>query len=71
MQNNRYEMLLDQYRLLEREYNRYSSGEISKEEYLRRAKPIDETIASMEMATLRDTIAERESSSPPAPKPEN
>ena len=46
-------MLLDQYRLLEREYNRYSSGEISKEEYLRRAKPIDETIASMEMAALR------------------
>ncbi len=45
-------MLLDQYRLLEREYNRYSSGEISKEEYLRRAKPIDETIASMEMAAL-------------------
>ncbi len=52
MKSNRYEMLLDQYRLLEREYNRYSSGEISKEEYLRRAKPIDETIAAMEMATL-------------------
>jgi len=70
MQNNRYEMLLDQYRLLEREYNRYSSGEISKEEYLRRAKPIDETIASMEMATLRDTIAEKGLPSTDTPKEE-
>ena len=68
MKSNRYEMLLDQYRLLEREYNRYSSGEISKEEYLRRAKPIDETIAAMEMANLRDTIAEKGISLTDTPK---
>ena len=71
MKTNRYEMLLDQYRLLERVYKRYRAGEISEAEYLRRAKPIDEAIDRMEMATLRDTIASRESSSPHAPKPEN
>ena len=71
MKTNRYEMLLDQYRLLEREYKRYSTGEISKEEYLRRAKPIDEAIDQMEMATLQGTITSKESSSPHTPKPES
>jgi hypothetical protein len=59
MKSNRFEMLQDQHRLLEREYKRYRSGEISEKEYLRRAKPIDRAIGNMEMATLRDTIAEK------------
>ncbi len=64
-------MLMDQHRLLEREYNRYSSGEISEKEYLRRAKPIDEAIGNMEMATLWGTPASKGSSSPCTPKRES
>ena len=71
MQENRYEMLRDQYRLLEREYKRYRSGEISKEEYLRRAKPIDETIDSLEMGTLYDAIAKGDLSPKSDPKSES
>ena len=64
-------MLMVQHRLLEREYKRYASGEISKEEYLRRAKPIDEAIANIEMATLRDIIVSKELFLSHAPTPES
>jgi len=57
MNANHYEMLRDQYRLLEREHKHYSSGEISKEEYLRRARPIDETIDRLEMGNFHEAIA--------------
>ena len=68
---NKSEMLRDQYRLLKREYDRYSKGEITQEEYIRRARPIDETIDNLEMATLRDIPASKESSSPQARKPKS
>ncbi len=62
-------ILKDQYRLLEREYKRYESGEITRDEYLKRIKPIDQTIDRMEMATLLETPVSRGSSSLHSPKP--
>ena len=53
------------------EYLSYRAGPISEKEYLARAKPIDEAIGNMEMATLRDTIASIRSSSPCTPKRES
>ncbi len=37
------------------EYLSYKAGVITEKEYLIRAKPIDEAIGNLEMATLRDT----------------
>ena len=47
-----------------RGYIAYRSGEFSEEEYLAYAKPIDEAIDRLEMATLRDTPVLKGSSSP-------
>ena len=40
---------------LMKEYVAYRAGEISEQEYLLRAKPLDEAIGKLEMATLRCT----------------
>ncbi len=45
------------------EYICYKSGAISEIEYCTRAKPIDTAIDKLEMSTLRDTPALKESSS--------
>jgi hypothetical protein len=42
-------------RKLEAQYAHYTAGLISEEEYLRRIKPIDEAIDSLEMAIFWDT----------------
>ena len=43
------------HRQLETEYYFYKNGDISEDEYRRRAKPIDMEITQLEMSTLRDT----------------
>ena len=48
-------------KLLEENYKLYKEKEITQKEYLWRIKPIDEEITRLEMATLRDTLAWRES----------
>ena len=53
------------------EYNAYKDGAISEKEYITRAKPLDEAIGDLEMATLRDTPVWREAFSPPSPKQES
>ena len=40
---------------LEEQYRFYCLGIISEKEYLNRAKPIDQAIGQLEMATLSDT----------------
>ena len=42
-------------KMLMDEYLSYRAGTISEKEYLARARPIDEAIGKLEMATLRDT----------------
>ena len=42
-------------KMLMDEYLSYRAGDISEKEYRTRAKPIDEAIGKLEMATLRDT----------------
>ena len=49
------------YNDLMREYIAYREGDISQEEYLLRAKPIDRRIAEMEMSTLQGNFALTES----------
>lgn len=49
------------YKHLMREYIAYREGDISQEEYLLRAKPIDQRIAEMEMSTLQGNFALTES----------
>ena len=56
---------------LEAQYKRYRSGEISEKEYRARAKPIDEAIGNLEMATLRDTPVWKEAFSQHSGKPEH
>ncbi len=53
------------------EYISYKAGVISEIEYCARAKPIDEAISKLEMATLQDTLALRGSSSLLSRKPES
>ncbi len=50
-------------KMLEEYYGQYRAGEISEKEYLILIKPIDEAIDNLEMATLLDIPALRESSS--------
>ena len=45
------------------EYLSYKAGAINEKEYLARAKPIDEAIGRLEMATLRGTPLWKEISS--------
>ena len=55
------EQLLQQLqKKLMNEYLAYKDGTISEKEYLARAKPLDEAIGDLEMATLRDTPLWRE-----------
>ena len=49
-------------KMLEEYYSQYRSGEITEKEYLILIKPIDQAIDNLEMATLRDIPALRESS---------
>ena len=58
-------------KILMDEYNSYRAGVISEKEYLIRAKPIDEAIGNLEMATLRGTPALRGLSLPLSRTPEN
>jgi hypothetical protein len=58
-------------KILQKHYQLYRSGEISKEEYLIRIKPIDEAIDRQEMATLQGTPLWRELFSPHSHKPEH
>ena len=46
---------------LMREYISYKQGDITEEEYLIRAKPIDRGITILEMSILRDTLGLQES----------
>ena len=55
-------------RVLMSEYLSYKGGDITEQEYLIRAKPIDLAIDKLEMATLRDTLALRGSFLPHTPK---
>lgn len=48
-------------KMLEENYNQYISGEITETEYLVRVKPIDKEIGKLEMSTLQDTLALKES----------
>ena len=48
---------------LEAEYQLFRANKISEKEYLRRAKPLDFAIGDFEMATLRDSLVLKESSS--------
>ena len=70
-------MMFDENRLrqlqkeLEAQYKRYRSGEITEKEYLDRAKPLDEAIGSLEMATLRGTPVWKEAFSQHSHKPED
>ena len=48
-------------KLLEVNYALYKEQKISEKEYLWRIKPIDEEITRLEMATLQDTLAWKES----------
>ncbi len=41
------------YKMLQEEYCSYRRGLIDEKEYCTRAKPIDEAIGNLEMATLR------------------
>lgn len=43
------------------EYISYRQGDITEEEYLTRAKPIDMEIGALEMSILRDTLGLKES----------
>ena len=45
---------------LMREYISYKQGDITEEEYLIRAKPIDKRISTLEMSILRDTLGLKE-----------
>ena len=53
---------------LEEEYRLYRSGDISEKEYLKRARPIDQAIEKLEMATLWEILVTTRSSSPPSVK---
>jgi len=53
--------LLQLQKMLEEEYQRYKLGEITQKEYLIRVKPIDQEIGKIEMSTLQDTPALKES----------
>lgn len=48
-------------KILKENYQQYIYGEITEKEYLYRIKPIDEEIGKLEMATLQDTPALKES----------
>ena len=50
------------------EYVSYTLGLITQEEYCTRAKPIDQAIDKLEMATLQDILAGQRSSSLPSGK---
>ena len=52
------------------EYLSYRAGEITEKEYRNRAKPLDEAIGKLEMATLRGTPVWREAFSQRSQKPE-
>ena len=56
---------------LEEQYRFYCLGIISEEEYLKRAKPIDQAIGEVEMATLSDTLVLKEAFSLHALKQEH
>ena len=43
-------------KMLDENYKLYMSGQITEEEYLIRIKPIDESIAKMEMKTLESRL---------------
>ena len=58
-------------KMLMDEYLSYREGTISEKEYLIRAKPIDEAIDNLEMATLRGIPALRGSSLPHTHMQEN
>jgi hypothetical protein len=49
------------YRLLEAYYIRYKEGKISEKEYLAYIKPIDKAINIIELSTLQDNPAQKES----------
>jgi len=49
-------------KMLEENYEQYISSEITEKEYLVRIKPIDEEIGKLEMSTLQDNPALKESS---------
>jgi len=48
-------------KMLEENYKQYINGEITEQEYIRRIKPIDESIEKLEMATLQDILVLKES----------
>ncbi len=49
-------------KMLEENYKQYLFGEITQTEYITRIKPIDEAIDKLEMSTLQDILALKESS---------
>ena len=49
------------YRLLETYYTLYIEEKISEKEYLAYIKPIDQAISSIELSTLQDNPAQKES----------
>ena len=51
-------------------YSDYVEGQISEQEYLSRAKPLDIAIGKLEMLILQDTLAWPVSFLPHTPKPE-
>jgi len=53
------------------EYISYKQGDITEEEYLIRAKPIDMGIGTLEMSILRDTLGLKESFLPHIQKPKS
>lgn len=56
---------------LMQEYISYKQGDITEEEYLIRAKPIDMGIGTLEMSILRDTLGLKESFLPHIQKPKS
>lgn len=63
--------LLSLQKQLMREYISYKEGDITEEEYLTRAKPIDLKISTLEMSILRDTLGLKESFLPHIQKPKS
>ena len=49
--------LLNLQKILMKEYVSYRAGDITVQEYLIRAKPLDKAIGKLEMSTLQDTLA--------------
>ncbi len=54
--------LVELQKMLKENYRQYRSEKITKQEYLVNIKPIDQEISELEMSTLQDIPALRESS---------